>query len=259
MNINVGVSATPQIIDINGDGLGDLVIGERTGNSDGSGRCSNLNYIENVGIIGAAMFNSDVTMSPNTQCFGRVLFDIQIGLPQYSTPSIVRTPDGLVMMMGGDPGRLLLFDHLEQGKAGPVSLVDDHWGFLDVGFRSAPVLADLNLDGAYEVIVGNQRGGLELFSTSLEVGYTNVVPVANAIRKPYSLNTITNQGKIDVFWKNSIPGRVEVFNLHGAALRLDISNTDVLQVLDFNSLPSGIYFLRLTQQGNQWVEKVIKP
>jgi hypothetical protein len=107
MNIGVGVSSTPQIVDVNGDGLGDLVIGERTGNADNQGRCSNLNYFENIGSQGTALFNADATVAPNTQCFGRVLFDIPIGLPQYSTPAVARTLDELILMTGSDAGNLL--------------------------------------------------------------------------------------------------------------------------------------------------------
>ena len=63
MNIAVGVSSAPQIADVNGDGLGDLIVGERTGNSDNNGRCSNLNYFENLGTVGNAVFNPDLNIS----------------------------------------------------------------------------------------------------------------------------------------------------------------------------------------------------
>jgi hypothetical protein len=87
MNIAVGVASTPQIADINGDGLGDLVIGERTGNADNNGRCSNLNYFQNLGTTGNAVFNPDLMRLK--QCLlCRVLFDIllvaTIQCTQYS-------------------------------------------------------------------------------------------------------------------------------------------------------------------------------
>jgi hypothetical protein len=56
----------------------------RTGNSDVNGRCSNLNYFQNNGSLGNPLFNPDVNASPNTGCFGRVLFNLPVGLPQYS-------------------------------------------------------------------------------------------------------------------------------------------------------------------------------
>lgn len=258
MNIAIGVSATPQIVDINGDGLGDLVIGERTGNSGTNGRCSNLNYFENVGTTGNASFNPDVTLAPNTQCFGQVLFDLQVGLPQYSTPCIVRTQQGLIMLTGSDPGFLLLYDHVENGKTGALTLVDDHYGSIDVGNRSAPVLADLNADGIYELIVGNQRGGLELFGSQLLVGYTSVVEPKAAIEKPYHINGSLGSGVVDVTWIDGANGSVKLYDLLGRAqIFIPIENGPVTRV-DITAQPAGVYLLQISSGDNQWVEKIVK-
>lgn len=258
MNLIVGVAATPQIVDINGDGLGDLVIGERTGNADNVGRCSNLNYFENVGQPGNAMFGADVTAAPNTQCFGRVLFDIPIGLPQYSTPSIVRTPDGLIMLTGNDLGNLVLYDDVENGKTGSLSLIDSKYGSIDVGNRSAPVLADLNSDGVYDLIVGNQRGGLELFASDVLVGYTSVDPIAAGIEKPYHLYGSVSSGIVDITWKEQSNGTILVFNAVGQILQRINREHETLSRIDLSGQTSGIYFLRISAEGYQWVEKVIR-
>ena len=258
MNISVGVSATPQIVDINGDGLNDLVIGERTGNVDNMGRCSNLNYFENQGAPGNAVFDADVTLAPNTQCFGRLLFDIQIGLPQYSTPSIVRTHQGLVLMTGSDPGKLLLYDHVENGKTGAVSLVDDQFGLIDVGNRSAPALADFDHDGVYELLVGNQRGGLELFSTDLLVGYTSVADPAKPREKPYHIDGSIGSGVVDITWNSGAIGNVQVFDVLGRPLQFKPFANDLFSRFDLSHQMPGMYFLRITIGHHEWVEKVVK-
>ncbi len=258
MNIAVGVSATPQIVDINGDGLGDLVIGERTGNADNTGRCSNLNYFENVGTPGNAVFNADATVAPNTQCFGRLLFDIQPGLPQYSTPAIVRTQQGLVLMTGSDPGQVLLYDNVENGKTGAVTLMDDHYGAIDVGNRSAPALADFNQDGVYELIVGNQRGGLELFSTDLLVGYTSVADPSAPAEKPYHIDGTIGSGVVDITWKNGMTGTVRMFDLLGRPLQVDKFNNDSFTRFDLGNKAPGVYFFHISIGRSGWVEKVVK-
>jgi hypothetical protein len=257
MNIAVGVSATPQIVDINGDGLNDLVIGERTGNADGNGRCSNLNYFENIGTSGAASFNGDPTAAPNTQCFGRVLFDIQIGLPQFSTPAIVRTQAGLILMTGSDLGNLLVFDHIEDGKTGAINLLDDNYGAIDVGYRSAPALADLNNDGVFELIIGNQRGGLELFSTGILVGYTSVTDPIGSEERPYHIDGSLGQGVVDVTWKSDRNGTVEFYDMLGRKQKVSFfENGPVTRVQLSNQVP-GIYLLLLRNGNLQWVEKVV--
>jgi hypothetical protein len=258
MNIAVGVSATPQIVDINGDGLGDLVVGERTGNADNTGRCSNLNYFENVGTPGNAVFNADATVAPNTQCFGRLLFDIQPGLPQYSTPAIFRTQQGLMLLTGGDPGQLLLYDNVENGKIGAVNLIDDAFGSIDVGNRSAPALSDFNHDGVFELLVGNQRGGLELFSTDLIVGYTSVADPSLPAEKPYHLDGSIGSGVVDITWKHEMTGKVHVFDILGRPLSIKSFANDFFSRFDLSNQAPGIYFLQISIGRDEWVEKVVK-
>ena len=70
MDIDVGSTVEPYIFDYNGDGLGDLFIGEKSSNSnEGIG---NVNYFENVGEIGEPDFNSDVLAGNNTPTFGYI-------------------------------------------------------------------------------------------------------------------------------------------------------------------------------------------
>ncbi len=258
MDINVGVSATPQIIDINSDGLGDLVIGERTGNSDDAGRCSNLNYYENVGSTENAFFNADVKVAPNTQCFGRVLFDIPIGLPYYSTPSIVRTPDGLVMLTGMDYGTLSLYGDIEMGKTGSFILLEENYAQIDVGNRSAPTLADLNNDGVYELIIGNQRGGLELFTTDLTIGTTYVSEPSPAIEKPYHIYGSIGNGIVDITWQKENSGAIKVFDILGRPLSFEVLVNGHSNRLDISGQAPGIYLIQLQSGFHTWIEKVVK-
>ncbi len=257
MNIGVGVSSTPQLADINGDGLRDLVIGERTGNADNTGRCSNLNYYENVGTVGNAVFGADVTLAPNTQCFGRVLFDIPIGLPQYSTPVIVAGQDGLLLMTGKDPGELAIYADLNKGKTGAITLVDDVYGGLDFGIRSSPALADLNADGFYELIVGNQRGGLEMLGTEIEVGTVGTEEPVPEADKPYTITQLSGDGIYEVTWKDGRAGSVRVVDMWGRVL-LDHPRTDSFIQVDMTGLPSGVYFLELAQGKRHSTEKIMR-
>lgn len=258
MNINVGVSATPQIVDINGDGLGDLVVGERTGNSDNAGRCSNLNYFENVGTAGNAVFGSDATLAPNTQCFGRVLFDISPGLPQYSTPAIARTQQGLVMLAGNDVGTLYLYSDIQQGKTGAVNLVDPKYENIRVGIRSAPALADLNHDGVYELIAGNQRGGLELFPTDLLVGYTATAEPKTDTETPYQLYGTIGNGIADLVWNEGVSGTLVVYDVLGKRLPVKPLENDRNVRIDLSSMPAGLYLLQIRVGSTIWVERIVK-
>lgn len=254
MNITVGVSATPQIVDINGDGLSDLVIGERTGNADGAGRCGAFNYLQNVGSVGAAFFNSDITASPNTPCFGRALFDIPPGLPQYSTPSIVRTEDGLVLFTGNDPGKISSYGDLQNGLTGSFTLLDAEYGNLDVGIRSAPALADITNDGYFELVIGNQRGGLEMFTTDIKVGTTSVAEPGSPAEKPYLFIHHVNEGIVNILWKDE-EGTLSLLDMTGRKIA---TSPDQENTFDLQQYPPGMYLLRVELNGKFWIEKFVK-
>lgn len=252
MDIHVGVSSVPQIADINGDGLADLIVGERTGNSDNSGRCSNLNYFQNIGTPGFAMFNGDPTQAPNSACYGRVLFDIPIGLPYYSTPAIVSTPDGLILVTGSDQGELLVYNNLQAGIEGSLNLVDDAYGQIDVGNRSAPALADINGDGKLELAVGNHRGGLELWSTDILAGTTSI-PDVTPWDKPFDIFYDVVGSVLSLQWKNET-GSVVLYDVYG---RLWRHSSERQFEMNLNDLVPGIYFVQMHLFGYSWTEKII--
>ncbi|MBK9984042.1 MAG: T9SS type A sorting domain-containing protein [Saprospiraceae bacterium] len=257
MNISVGVSSAPQIADINGDGLGDLVIGERTGNADQNGRCSNLNYFENLGTTGNAVFNSDLNSPPNTACYGRVLFDLQPGLPQYSAPYIFVSKDGVELMAGGDPGKLNLYGDLEAGKTGSLTVIETEYGGFEFGNRSSPALADLDHDGKFELLAGNQRGGVELFHTDLLVGTTAIVQPSDHPDKPYQIMYSNAENIVEVVWKNGVPGKIELYDAIGRVLNIDVDQAEIIQAINLEPFPMGIYFVRLQLGNKTWVEKIV--
>ena len=107
--INVtGQFATPQLFDVNGDDLLDLVIGEMTGN---------LNYFRNEGtatnpsfVLADANFGGIDMRSPGLS-FG------------YSAPFLFTNNGQTVLMVGSESGRVAVFDNLNAILAGPA-LVD---------------------------------------------------------------------------------------------------------------------------------------
>jgi len=105
-NINVnGQFATPQLYDVDGDGLLDLVIGEMTGN---------LNYFRNEGtsvspqfVLADAAFGGIDMRSPGLS-FG------------YSAPFLFRNGDETVLMVGSESGRIAVYDGVDDVLNGPL-------------------------------------------------------------------------------------------------------------------------------------------
>lgn len=100
--IDVGINAAPQLFDVNGDTLLDLVIGERNGN---------LNYYENTGNANNPVFTLI------SQEFGGV--DVRkegfnIG---YSVPFMFKHNDELQLLVGSESGDIHQYINIEQTLA----------------------------------------------------------------------------------------------------------------------------------------------
>jgi hypothetical protein len=148
--INIGSFATPQLIDIDEDGLFDLVIGERNGN---------LNYFRNTGTATQPQFAAQ----PDDDFFGEV--DARApGFPVgFSVPHFYRPAPGapLVLVLGTIRGNLYRYTGI--GTTAPFLRTDTLWHGLRPGSCSAPFMADLNGDNMPDLVVGNLSGGIEIW------------------------------------------------------------------------------------------------
>ena len=147
--IDVGGNAIPQLIDIDGDGLLDLLIGEKNGN---------LNYYRNTGTLSSPGFQLE------SETFGGIEMSVDGFQPGYSVPVAFELNGQLHLIVGSDIGILKYYENIRSDLTanfgpGDTLLVDWH-----LGSRAAPAVADLNADGYPELIVGNSGGGLHLFT-----------------------------------------------------------------------------------------------
>jgi hypothetical protein len=155
-----------------------------------------------------------------------------------------------MLMTGADRGYLQLYGDLAAGINGSFSLIDTFYGTLDFGNRSHPVLSDLNDDGKFELLAGNQRGGLELFNTELVVGITSIDPVG----EDFPLYKITQQNKyIEVTWIHDT-GESMLVDIYGRVLAKRASES--IQQYNMDLIP-GIYLIRLAIDGKVRTEKIV--
>lgn len=144
--IDVGQYSHPQLFDLDGDNLLDLVIG----NKDGS-----MYYYKNVG----------TSISPSFQLYNYFLGNIDVapGLPDgYCAPHFFKKDGQIHLFVGNNQGTLMYYSdiesNLEQWSA--FELVNPNFLTLNVEAFSSFFVEDIDGDGFQDMFVGQDLGGL---------------------------------------------------------------------------------------------------
>jgi hypothetical protein len=179
-----GSASHPVLYDVDGDGLTDLVTGNR-GYYDSSWYQSgflksayhaSIAYYRNTGTAGAPVFT--------------YITDNLAGVAALHMTGAYPAPceldgDGLTdLVCGHADGTLLFFKGLPpQGDLPRFAPDVKNWQGIDVGEYSAPQLFDLDHDGQAELIVGEANGNLNLFMNTGVPGNPLFVPVTDSLGK----------------------------------------------------------------------------
>lgn len=147
--LDVGQYATPQLVDLDGDGLLDLIIGERNGN---------LNHYRNTGTPAAPVWTlvTEELGGVNTTEFWNIT--------GHSVPFLFANEQGeREIVLGSESGWLYHYAGIEGNLDGSWTLLDSTFLGVREGMRTGVCVHDLTGDGIPDLVIGNYRGGLSFW------------------------------------------------------------------------------------------------
>jgi hypothetical protein len=240
-SINVGDNATPQLVDVNRDGLLDLLIGERSGV---------INYYSNTGT------SSSPTFTLVTSNFGGIDVRKVNSYAGFSMPVLYDNGQGYEMLVGSLSGYLYHYKNIDGNLSGLFSLNDSMYQNIFEPGKSSPTIYDVDEDTKMDLVVGNQGGGVVLYTqnSTLSVNdqlennsFFNLFPNPSSDLLNIQLDAENNSGK----------NILSIYEVTGKkVLEKVLSSTS--NVIDVSKLTSGYYLIQLNSNSRIYSKKFVK-
>ena len=241
--IDIGQYSTPQIEDLDGDGLNDLLIGNRNGI---------LSFFKNNGSLNAPLFSSIPTIS--------LVGNIDTRVTGFATgnaaPCIIRSQKKKFMALGTNAKDLILYP---MPLASTVSLdpISNQWGSVHEGEDVHLAAADIDQDGRMDILVGNQRGGLSWYQSDLASDFSTATSSIEEDEDfKISPNPANQKVNITITSKNDPKGVIILYDLQGKIVFKSLWNNNN-EGVNIEFLPVGLYILELKNTNKSLRRKLV--
>jgi len=225
--IDIGQFATPQLFDVDDDGVLDMLIGERNGN---------INFYRNAGTANNPLW------SFTNDSIGDVVVAEFWNITGHSVPFMFLNALGeRELLVGSESGGIFLYDDIENNLGGTWNKVDSTFQGISDGKRTGVCTFDFNNDGLLDVIVGNLRGGLSFWKNDV-VSSVSEIPVSSEVQLIPNPTT-------GAFWVNlpieSNDMRISAFDMLGnLMIEKGVNNSADLRI-DAQNWPAGTYIVNV--------------
>ncbi|NTW24110.1 MAG: hypothetical protein HGA37_05375, partial [Lentimicrobium sp.] len=230
--------STPAFVDINDDGLTDLVSGSINGK---------LTYFENTGTAQQPAYRLV------TDFFGGVnVTDPAVSYTGHSVPCFIKSNgDQLRLFAGSESGLIKYYKNITSNENQDFELSDPHFMYISEGIRTAPAMADLNNDGYPELAIGNYSGGITLFRGTPPgpAGFEDLKPDNNS----FIISPNPSNGTIKIRINRPGSWQLNLYTLEGQLIKsIPVQAPGEYEVQLAESY-SGIFITEARNLNNPWL------
>ncbi len=240
-----GSYAFPQLVDLDRDGDYDLPIGERNGK---------IRYYDNIGTPSSPSF------SLVTNSLGNLDVAEWWTVEGYAIPQFVDVDTIWHLVIGSKNGYLHYYDNIEGNLGGTFDLVDSTLENINIGTYSCPAILNITDDNRFEMILGNQRGGVAWYESApiTDIGITEHKSSADVLIYPNPAGAELNVIFSGLSQTETSAMSIGIFDLQGRPVLMQSVKMHT-NAVDISTLASGTYVLRISDEGGTFVkvEKLI--
>lgn len=234
--IDVGQFATPQLIDLDEDGLKDLVVGEKNGN---------INLYRNIGDETTNIF----TLLEDS--IGNVVASNVLGIEGYSVPYFFKNEGGTwELLLGSETGAINHYDQIEGNFLGDFNLITEEYQGINEGLKCAIAMGDITGDGIADLLYGNIGGGIALYLS--EDIIINVDELFVSTFKIFP-NPTTRGGDLILEFQNkgNVNEDVSIFDISGKKIWTQKATSSIVHIPCV--FERGIYLIQAGNSVSKWI------
>jgi len=254
LGLNLGDYAHPQLIDVNKDGLLDLLVGRAASYGE-------IIYYWNYGTTSTPSFSIDST---NTS-FGNITTNETGFVYGHSSPFLLQTDSQDILYTGSDLGYIAQYIvDMDSLKSGDFYMQAPNLLQAKTGIRTNLSIVDINNDGAPDYFIGNSRGGINFYSekaatdsTYIDTSNVAIQNIENLLEFIIYPNPTNSYLQVDLN-NNVLDFEVQIFNILGQSILREQKNQSSF-ILDTRNLQSGVYYIKLSDNnGETFVKSFLK-
>lgn len=253
MGIDIGSTAKPYLIDMDGDGLLDLLVGEQGLNQDETTQLiGSINYFRNIGTVTAPQY-AEV---PDNSALGGVNTKLN-GFTTRATSSPVvfpnETGDDLLLLSGSEFGEVYLYGNIRDNLQGEFAQVSADLPILSQGKETTLDVYDIDNDNYYEMVVGSYNGGIVFYNTPYRVSFGSATEDTQP-QQAVSLYPNPATDRVTVSTLGPLPDRYSITRIDGRQVASGLAGDGQI---DVSALSAGVYVMSLYWQEGAIHKKLV--